>query len=85
MTIPDAKQVRADEWQAVKDARHHAHKLFDELCITGRMSRKQAYEWLAKVMQMTQREAHVARFDLAQCERLVLEVRRLRKRTARND
>jgi len=64
----------------VKAARMRAHRAFDELWTTGRMSRKQAYTWLQKVMQMTKREAHVARMDLAQCERVILEVERLGKR-----
>jgi len=66
--------------QEVKTARMRAHRAFDELWTTGRMSRKQAYTWLQKVMQMTKREAHVARMDLAQCERVILEVERLGKR-----
>lgn len=65
--------------QEVKEARKAAHRAFDELWTTGRMSRKQAYAWMQKVMQMTKREAHIARFDLAQCARLIDEVQRLRK------
>jgi hypothetical protein len=65
--------------QEVKEARQRAHRAFDELWTTGRMSRKQAYAWMQKVLGMTKRDAHVAKFDLAQCERLILEVHRLRK------
>ncbi len=65
--------------QDVKEARKAAHRAFDELWTTGRMSRKKAYEWMQKVMQLTKRETHIAKFDLAQCEKLIEEVSRLRK------
>lgn len=48
----------------VKTARHRAHTAFDDLWMHGQMSRKQAYQWLQKVMQMTKRDAHIAKFDL---------------------
>lgn len=65
--------------QEVKAARHRAHTEFDALWMHGQMSRKQAYVWMQKVMQMTKREAHIARFSSEECERLIAEISRLRK------
>lgn len=62
----------------VKAARHRAHKVFDEIWTTGRMTRKQAYQWMQKIMNLTKREAHIAAFDISQCEKLIEEVSRLR-------
>lgn len=63
----------------LKAARHHAHKLFDELWISGQMTRSRAYVWLQKVMNVKKREAHFSRMSVDQCERVVLEIQRLRK------
>lgn len=63
--------------QDVKDARKRAHRAFDELWTSGRMSRKKAYQWLQKVMKMTKRECHIAAFGIEQCDRVVDEVSRL--------
>jgi uncharacterized Zn finger protein (UPF0148 family) len=66
--------------QEVKAARHKAHTAFDALWMTGQMSRKRAYEWMQKIMNLTKRDSHIAKFDLAQCERLITEIHRLRKK-----
>ena len=65
--------------QDVKEARHKAHTQFDALWTTGQMSRKQAYVWLQKVMRLTKRDAHFAKFSLDQCQQAVAEIKRLRK------
>jgi hypothetical protein len=64
----------------VKAARMRAHRAFDELWTTGRMSRKQAYTWLQKVMQMTKRQSHIARMGVDECEKLLRAVDDLRKK-----
>ncbi len=70
-------------WEELKGARHRAHKLFDELWTSGQMSRKHAYIWMQKVMQKTKREAHIAKFSIEECARLIDEVQRLRKKVPR--
>jgi hypothetical protein len=62
---------------ATKAARTRAHRAFDVLWTGGRMTRKQAYAWIQKVMKLSKREAHIANFTLEQCERLITEVERL--------
>lgn len=51
-------------------ARRRAHLAFDQLWRGGSMTRPAAYEWLRTVMAMTKDDAHIARFTLADCERL---------------
>lgn len=64
--------------QEVKEARKRAHRAFDELWTSGRMSRKHAYQWMQKVMKLSKREAHIANFGLAQCQQLIDELSRLK-------
>ena len=64
----------------VKLARTRAHREFDQIWITGRMTRSKAYVWLQKVLQLTKRDAHIAKMDLAQCEQLLSEIQRLGKK-----
>src|ERR1035437_6701611 len=63
----------------VKAARTRAHREFDQLWMTGRMTRSKAYVWLQKVLQLTKRDAHLAKMDLAQCERLMKAIHNLGK------
>jgi ssDNA-binding Zn-finger/Zn-ribbon topoisomerase 1 len=63
---------------AVKAARVRAHRAFDSLWTGGAMTRKAAYKWLQKAMKLSKRECHIAAFDEAQCEQVILEVSRLR-------
>ena len=39
------------------------------------MSRGAAYTWLQGAMSMTQQDAHISRFDAAQCRRVMAMVR----------
>lgn len=61
----------------VREARKKAHSVFDLLWqgSGARMSRGAAYRWLQTRMQMTERDAHISRFDAAQCERVLALVR----------
>jgi zinc-finger-containing domain len=35
------------------------------------MTRSEAYQWLCEVMNKTEEEGHIARFDIDECERLM--------------
>ena len=48
-----------------------AHVAFDYTWQSGKMSRKQAYAKMAEVMNMTKAEAHIGKFDVEECKRLV--------------
>lgn len=57
-------------------ARAEAHAAFDVLWRTGRMSRKRAHRWLRISMNVPEHEAHICRFDVAQCRQLLVLVER---------
>lgn len=48
-----------------------AHAAFDPLWRSGRMTRQEAYAHLQEIMGMTVGEAHIGRFDIPECRRLV--------------
>lgn len=58
-------------------AKSQAHRVFDPIWQTGRMSRTGAYAWLAREMQLTTAQAHIGRFDLAQCQAVCELVKQL--------
>lgn len=51
--------------------RKRCHRLFDARWKGGGWSRGACYHWLAKVMGMTPRQAHIARFRDDECRRLL--------------
>jgi ssDNA-binding Zn-finger/Zn-ribbon topoisomerase 1 len=57
--------------KVTKDARVRAHAAFDQLWLKGNMTRSAAYRWLQFSMGLTSEQGHIARFDLAMCERLI--------------
>jgi len=62
----------ADE--ATRQARMRAHEAFDRLwCGRGHIvfGRTTAYRWLREAMGVSEDEAHIACFDINQCERLI--------------
>jgi hypothetical protein len=62
--------------QPTRNARVRAHEAFDKLWRGGNISRVTAYQWLRKTMGMTPDEAHIGRFNVEQCERVVTEAPR---------
>lgn len=61
----------------VRAKRRKAHSVFDLLWNgpESKMSRGAAYRWLQGAMNMTEHDAHISRFDIAQCERVLALVR----------
>jgi len=57
-----------------KQARIRAHAAFDTLWKSGLMGRNAAYRWMQSTLGMTPDEAHIGRFDIATCDRLILAV-----------
>lgn len=39
------------------------------------MTRPDAYRWLCEVMEKTEDEGHIARFDIGECHKLIAKVR----------
>lgn len=52
-------------------ARSKAHAHFDVLWRSGRFTRAEAYRQLQLWMGLPEAQAHIGRFSLAQCERLL--------------
>lgn len=55
---------------STRRARGRAHRLFDSIWKSGRITRKEAYILLRQKMGLSERDAHIAKFDLAQCNKL---------------
>ena len=68
---PDVKPLGIPADKPTKQARIRAHEAFDRLWKRGRRSRSQAYAWLREAMDLTEDEAHIGRFDMAQGEELI--------------
>jgi hypothetical protein len=61
-----------------RQARKAAHKYFDRLWLSGRMTRRQAYRWLSHAFHT--REAHIGQMDIRSCTRVIrLSARKLRR------
>jgi len=48
-------------------ARHSLYLTFDVLWQSGRLSRTEAYAWLARVMNKTKDECHIGMFTQDEC------------------
>lgn len=56
---------------SLRAAKSRAHAVFDPLWRSGRMTRKQAYAWLAEQLGITVEECHIGDLDEAMCRRVV--------------
>jgi len=64
-----------------RKARIHAHRIFDRLWKPkgeekARMTRSQAYAWMRKGLKLKEDEAHIGKFTVDQCEKLVALVKK---------
>ena len=51
--------------------KQNAHAMFDPLWQSKKMTRGEAYAFMQRIMGMTQDEAHIGKFDVQQCKKLV--------------
>lgn len=74
---PDGSPMGIPAHWSVRAIRRKAHSVFDLLWDPrrGMMSRGAAYHWLQGAMKMSEHDAHISRFDAAQCERVLALVR----------
>jgi len=72
---PDGAPRGVPANRATKDARIEAHRLFDRIWGTGLQKRTAAYRWMREAMGMTPDEAHIGRFSIEDCERLLGKIR----------
>lgn len=54
-----------------KRARMTAHAVFDRIWKEKYMRRGEAYAWMSEEMGLGEGEAHIGRFNMEQCERLI--------------
>ncbi|MFP2239916.1 zinc-finger-containing protein [Pseudescherichia vulneris] len=54
--------------KATRDARKNCKKPFEAIWRSGKMSRTEAYAWLANALNISVNECHFGWFDIAQCE-----------------
>lgn len=55
----------------LRDWKKRSHAVFDKLWKSGQMSRAQAYQLMQELMGMTADEAHIGKFDVESCKKLV--------------
>jgi len=55
----------------LREWKKKAHAVFDPLWKTGNMGRKEAYRFLCEKMNMTESQAHIGKFDVVECKKLV--------------
>lgn len=74
---PDGRPMGIPAHWTVRAERKKAHRVFDLLWNGpgSRMSRGAAYHWLQGAMKMSEHDAHISRFDAAQCARVLALVR----------
>jgi ssDNA-binding Zn-finger/Zn-ribbon topoisomerase 1 len=70
---PDGRPLGIPGDAKTKAARQRAHKAFDTLWHGAQapMSRTEAYLWLQDVTGLPKGEAHIGRFSVRQCDRLI--------------
>lgn len=57
----------------LRNKRRETHSMFDQLWRgkNRKMNRAAAYQWMAKVMNLSNDKAHIAMMDLSQCKNLI--------------
>ena len=57
--------------------RNEAHQYFDQLYLSGRMSKQDAYLWLAALLQIPLAKAHIGYLGEYYCKQVIEECRKL--------
>lgn len=60
----------------LRNWRREAHKIFNVLYTSGKMSRREAYEWLKQTMNLSVDQAHIAMMTTDQCKTLIDKVKK---------
>lgn len=56
--------------QELRKLRKECHNLFDRLWLTKKMTRHEAYKWLAKQLGLDVEQCHIGMFDVEQCKKV---------------
>lgn len=62
---------------SLRALRREAHQYFDKLHLTGVMSRKEAYEWLAGILQAPLSQTHIGYLGEYYCSRVIEESKKM--------
>ena len=73
-TVPLGRLANAE----LRRAKQAAHSAFDPLWKSRRMSRSEAYAWLAKALGVSLANCHIGMFDVEGCRAVVAAVAALR-------
>lgn len=68
---PDGTPYGVPADKETKEWRVKAHQEFDRLWKSYRYTRHQAYEFLANIMQIPLKDAHISNFNKEQCQKLL--------------
>lgn len=68
---PNGQPLGIPATKDMKQWRMQAHAAFDRLWDGGTMSKRAAYLWMQTAMSMTKDDAHIGRFTMEQCQRLI--------------
>jgi ssDNA-binding Zn-finger/Zn-ribbon topoisomerase 1 len=71
---PDGRPLGIPATKLTKDARIRAHAAFDSFWRARDWRRGQAYAWMQQALGLAKDEAHIGRFDIEQCEKLIAAV-----------
>lgn len=74
---PDGTPTGVPPNKKTGEARKRAHRAFDKLWQSGKVTREEAYRILRTVMGLSFQEAHFGRFTKKQCEFLICKLEEL--------
>lgn len=57
----------------LRNKRIQAHKAFDWMWKSGRMTKWEAYKWMQGKLALNDEQAHIAKFGEYMCDRLIIE------------
>jgi|SRR6185312_3010121 len=55
----------------LRELRKKCHRLFDAKWKAGEITRGESYKWLQRVMKMRHEDAHISKFGIEECKKLL--------------
>lgn len=71
---PDGEPMGVPGDKETRHARIDAHRVFDAAWQARGLTKKEAYRWLQEMLDLSDRQAHISRFNVDQCRRLIQRV-----------
>ena len=73
---PDGMPLGIPADTETKSWRMRAHQAFDQFWKHKKWTRPEGYQWMQRVMNLSEDDAHIGKFTSEQCEQLILIVNR---------